>query len=141
MLNVSFDTPERRAFARRLGGGYYVEDNRLRGNVRLLEGQVNHHNAGSGSVRLVPVRAVALVVTDASGCESCFGFMQFPESLVDESGATIMPLPLGDQWMFKDYIDTPDPRYRAIVREFEQAGYLESSKDEFTSSAGSGAAS
>jgi hypothetical protein len=141
VLNVSFDTPERRAFARRLGGGYYVEDDRLRGNVRLLEGQVNHHNAESGSVRLVPFRAVALVVTDASGCESCFGFMQFPESLVDESGATIMPLPLGDRWMFKDYIDTPDPRYRAIVREFEQAGYLASSKDEFTSSAGSGAAS
>jgi hypothetical protein len=141
VLNVSFDTPERRAFARRLGGGYYVEDDRLRGNVRLLEGQVNHHNAEAGSVRLVPVRAVALVVTDASGCESCFGFMQFPESLVDESGATIMPLPLGDRWMFKDYIDTPDPRYRAIVREFDQAGYLASSKDEFTSSAGSGAAS
>ena len=141
VLNVSFDTPERRAFARRLGGGYYVEDERLRGNVRLLEGQVNHHNAESGSVRLVPVRAVALVVTDVSGCESCFGFMQFPESLVDESGATIMPLPLGERWMFKDYIDTPDPRYRAIVREFDQAGYLASSKDEFTSSASSETAS
>jgi len=141
VLNVSFDTPERRAFARRLGGGYYVEDYRLRGNVRLLDGQVNHHNAESGSVRLVPVRAVALVVTDASGCESCFGFVQFPESLVDESGATIMPLPFGEQWVFKDYIDTPDPRYRAIVREFDQAGYLASSNDEFTSSACSGAAS
>jgi hypothetical protein len=33
--------------------------------------------------------------------------------------------------MFKDYIDTPDPRYRAIVRDFEQAGYLSSTKDEF----------
>ncbi len=70
VLNVSFDTPERRAFARRIGGGYYVEDDRLRGNVRLLEGQVNHHNADSGSVRLVPFRALALVVTDASGCEN-----------------------------------------------------------------------
>jgi hypothetical protein len=80
VLNVPFDTPERRAFARRLGSGYYVEDERLRGAVRLREGQVNHHNAQSGSVCLVPVRAVALVVTDVCGCESCIGFMQFPES-------------------------------------------------------------
>jgi hypothetical protein len=91
-------------------------------------------------VRLAPVRAVVLAVTDAVGCESCFGFMQFPACLIDESGATIMPLPAGDRWTFKDFIDTPDPRYRAIVREFEQAGYLASSKDEFTSSADSGAA-
>jgi hypothetical protein len=40
-------------------------------------------------------------------------------------------LPSGDNWIFKDCIDIPDPRYRAIVREFEQAGYLASSKDEF----------
>jgi hypothetical protein len=136
VLNVSFDTPERRAFARRLGGGYYVEDERLRGAVRLREGQVDHHNAESGSVRLVSVRAVALVVTDASGCDSCFGFMQFPGCLVDESGVTVMPLPSGDNWMFKDSIDTPDPRYRAIVREFEQAGYLVLSKDEFARASG-----
>jgi hypothetical protein len=50
--------------------------------------------------------------------------------------ATIMPLPTGDRWTFKDYIDTPDPRYRAIVREFEQAGYLASSKDEFARATG-----
>lgn len=131
VLNVSFDTPERRAFARRLGGGYYVEDERLRGNVRLCEGQVDHHNTQAGAVRLVPVRAVVLAVTDAAGGESCFGFMQFPDQLVDQSGADIMPLSTGGQWMFKDFIDSPDPRYRAIVREFEQAGYLASSKDEF----------
>lgn len=135
-LNVSFDTPERRAFARRLGGGYYVEDERLRGNVRLREGQVDHHNAQAGAVRLVPVRAVVLAVTDAAGSESCFGFMQLPDQLVDESGAMIMPLPTGDQWMFKDFIDTPNPRYRAIVREFEKAGYLASSRDEFARATG-----
>jgi hypothetical protein len=38
VLNAPFDTPERRAFARRLCGGYYVEDERLRGAVRLREG-------------------------------------------------------------------------------------------------------
>lgn len=131
VLNVSFDTPERQAFARRLGCGYYIEDERLRGDVRLREGQVDHHNTKAGAVRLVPVRAIVLVVTDAAGGESCFGFMQFPYNLVDECGATIMPLPACDRWMFKDFIDTPDPRYRAIVREFEQAGYLSSSKNEF----------
>jgi hypothetical protein len=131
VLNVSFDTPERRAFALRLGGGYYVEDERLRGDVQLSDGQVDHHNAQAGAVRLVPVRAVVLAVTDAAGCESCFGFMQFPDCLVDESGVTVMHLPSGDNWMFKGCIDTPDPRFRAIVREFEQAGYLALSKDEF----------
>ena len=140
VLNVPFDTPERRTFARRLGGGYYVEDERLRGAVRLREGQVDHHNAQAGAVRLVPVRAVVLAVTDAAGCESCFGFMQFPGCLVDESGVTVMPLPSGDSWMFKDCIDTPDPRYRAIVREFERAGYLLFSRDEFARSTGAGSA-
>lgn len=136
VLNVSFDTPERRAFARRLGGGYYVEDERLRGDVRLREGQVDHHNSQAGVVRLVPLRAVVLVVTDATGIESCFGFMQFPNSLIDQSGVMIMPLPAGDRWTFKDFIDTPNPRYRAIVREFEQAGYLVSSRDEFARAIG-----
>ena len=131
VLNVSFDTLERKAFARRLGSGYYVEDERIRVDVRLREGQVDHHNTQAGAVRLVPVRAVALAVTDAVGCESCFGFMQFPGCLVNESGATVMPLPSGDNWIFKDCIDIPDPRYRAIVREFERAGFLASSKDEF----------
>lgn len=140
MLNVSFDTPERRAFAQRLGSGYYVEDERLLGNVPFREGQVDHHNTQAGAVRLVPVRAVVLAVTDAAGGESCFGFMQFPDKLVDESGSDIMPLPTGDQWMFKDFIDTPDPRYRAIVREFEQAGYLASSKDEFACAFGASSA-
>jgi hypothetical protein len=140
VLNLSFDTPERRAFARRLGSGYYVEDERLLENVSFRDGQVDHHNTEAGVVRLVPVRAVVLAVTDATGGESCFGFMQFPDQLVDQSGATIMPLPVEGRWTFKDFIDTPDPRYRAIVREFEQAGYLATSKDEFTSSADSGAA-
>ena len=131
VLNVAFDTPERRAFARRFGGGFYVEDERLRGDVQLREGQVIHHNPEAGSVRLVPIRAVALVATDAFGCESCFGFLRFPDHLVDETGQVVMSLGTGSQWMFKDYIDTPDPRYRAIVRDFEQAGYLSSTKDEF----------
>jgi hypothetical protein len=74
-----------------------------------------------------------LAVTDAAGGETCFGFMQFHSSLVDESGITITPLPTSDRWTFKDFIDTPDPRYRAIIREFEQAGYLVSDKDEFAS--------
>jgi hypothetical protein len=141
VLNVPFDTPKRRAFARRLGGGYYVEDERLRGEIRFCEGLVDHHNTQAGAVRLVPLRAVVLVVVDASGCESCFGFMQFPEYLADDSGSTIMPLPTGDGWTFKDQIETPDPRFRAIVREFERAGYLAFSTDEFVSSteAGSGA--
>jgi len=98
VLNLLFDTPERRAFAMRLGGGYYVEDERLCGAARLLQGQVDHHNTQAGSVSLVPVRAVVLAVTDAAGCESSFGFMQFPEYLADESGSPIMRLPKGDVW-------------------------------------------
>lgn len=64
--------------------------------------------------------------------------MQFPDCLIDESGKTIMPLPTGNGWIFKDFIDTPDPRYRAIVREFEQAGHLASSKDEFVGTINAG---
>lgn len=136
VLNVPFDTEEQRAFARRLGGGYYVEDEKLRGDVQLGAGQVFHHNSVSGSVRLVPTCAAVLVVTDESGCESAFGFMRFPNQLVDTSGKTVVKLEANEGWKFKDYIDSPDTRYRALVREFQRAGYLASSSDEFARSAG-----
>lgn len=97
VLNVPFDTPERRRFSRRLGGAI-----RDKGD------------------RVDPKHGVVLVVTDERGAETCFGFLRFPPG----SG-------IGPDWRFRDFIDSPDSRYREIVRMFDAAGYMSSVRDEF----------
>ena len=77
VLNVPFDSRERREFARRLGGGITVTDERLKGVIMPSEADAYRHNPVEGSCRLVPQHGVVLVVTDEQGCETCFGFFKF----------------------------------------------------------------
>lgn len=123
-----FDTPERRQFARRVARGLTVEDARLRG-VELAEGLCWSSVPAEGLCRLVPEHGVLLVATDARGIEAVFGFFRFPVAVTDRRGRVVMPLPLG--WSGRDSLGSPDPRYRAIVALFREAGYLESELDEF----------
>ena len=37
----------------------------------------------------------------------------------------------GADWVFRDFVDSPDPRYREIVRMFAKAGYVSQEKDEY----------
>src|SRR5688572_13523179 len=61
VLNAPFDTKERRDYARRLGGSFTVQDERLKGVALPLEGQVRDYDAISGSCRLIPEHGVVLV--------------------------------------------------------------------------------
>lgn len=131
VLNVPFDTDERRDFARRLGGSFTVQDDRLKGIAVPAHGQIRDHLPVSGECRLIPERGVVLVVTDERGCESCFGFFKYPEQVVDIHGRTLAESALGGAWTFRDFVDSPDPRYREIVERFRTAGYVESVRDEF----------
>jgi hypothetical protein len=131
VLNVPFDTPERREFANRLGGNFTLQDARLRGVAIPAPGQLRNHDPESGECRLFPERAVVLVVTDERGYETCFGFFQFPEHIVDIHGANLADTGLEGRWWFRDFVDSPDPRYRALVTKFSKRGFVQTATDEF----------
>ena len=131
VLNVPFDTPERREFANRLGGNFTLQDKRLKGAAIPAPGQVRNHDPESGECRLFPERAVVLVAADEHGCEACFGFFKFPEHITDIHGAIPAATGLEGRWWFRDFVDSPDPRYRALVGYFERAGYTKHVRDEF----------
>jgi hypothetical protein len=131
VLNVLFDNPARRDFSRHLGGSFAIEDERLKGVALPAAGQVRDHNPVSGTCRLVPERGVVLVVTDEGGRETCFGFFQFPEAIADVHGRTITQSGLGNTWSYRDFVNTPDQRYRDIVGRFVPAGYAKNVKDEY----------
>ena len=130
VLNVPFDTEERRDFARRLGMTFTIMDERLKG-ATVRNGEVYCHDPTAGECQLFPKRGVVLVLTDERGCEACFGFFKFPERVVDIHGREVARTELNGAWTFRDFVDSPDPRYREIVGAFSQAGFVKSLKDEF----------
>ena len=80
---------------------------------------------------MIPERGVVLVVTDEHGCEVCFGFFKFPEKVIDIHGAVLADTGLEGRWWFRDFVDSPDPRFRIIVSHFEKTGYAQKVRDEF----------
>ena len=131
VLNVPFDTPERREFSNRLGGNFTLQDERLKGVAMPAPGQLRNHDPESGECRLFPQHGVVLVATDERGCEACFGFFKFPEHITDIHGAILADTGLEGRWWFRDFVDSPDPRFRALVGHFERAGYTKHVRDEF----------
>ena len=130
IVNGPFDTPERRGFARRVARGLLVDDARLRGAELPPEACWSIGSDGSWC-RLAPEWGVFLVVTDARGCETVFGFFRYPRLIRDLAGREVMPVPDAGDWICGGCVDSPDPRYRAIARRFAEAGYLASEIDEF----------
>lgn len=131
VLHATFDTPERRRFARQLTTGFFIEDERLRGVALPAEAAVWEHNPHDGSCHLLPSQGVVLVITDDQGCETVFGFFQFAASVMDIHGRTLAETGLAGRWHLSQFLDSPDPRFREIVRRFADAGFLESDRDEF----------
>jgi hypothetical protein len=131
LLNGPFDTAERREFSRRLGSGFTIQAEELRGSVLPAEGQIRNHNPHSGECRLDPIHGVVLVITDEQGCESCFGFFKYPEHIFDIYGAVISATQIAPRWTFRAFVNSPDPRYRQIVEAFSKAGFLKRATDEF----------
>ena len=131
VLNASFDTTERREFSRRLVTGLHVEDERLKGVALPAPGMIWSHDQQHGEARVIPRKAVALILTDEHQCETIFGFFKYPEEVLDIHGKAIAKTGLKNRWVSRDFVDSPDPRFRKIVRRFSDAGYLESEKDEF----------
>ena len=70
-------------------------------------------------------------MTDEQGCETVFGFGRYPAALRDINGRELLKTEVGNRWYFRDFIDSPDQRFRKIVKRFADAGYLEAERDEF----------
>jgi hypothetical protein len=108
VLNVPFDTPERREFSRRLGGSLTVQDERLKGVALPARNLIRDHDPVSGECRIYPEHGVVLVVTDEHGCEASFGFFRFPQQLRDIHGKILAETGLAGAWRF--------PRLRGLTR-------------------------
>jgi hypothetical protein len=131
VLNAIFDNPERKEFARRLTSGLKLESEELRGAAILREGQVWSHNPQTGFCRVIPQQAVLLIVTNEKRQESAFGFFPYPAVLKDLNRRDLVKTGAAKRWTFSDFVDSPDPRYRHIVKLFRNAGYLENERDEY----------
>ena len=90
----------------------------------------------NGSCRVIPKRGVVLTVTDEKKRESVFGFLQFPAALVDLNGREVVKTDQGDRWTYQSFVNSPDERFRKIVKRFAEAGYLDVERDEFAKTNG-----
>jgi len=132
--NVVFDTPKKLEAARLLASGARLQSPKLKGVVLLREGQVLVHDNENGSCGLMPERAVFLFVRAGEEEAVGFGFVQLPAVLVDLNGKEVLKTLFGDRWVLESSVNSPDERYRKIVRRFADAGYLDLEKDEFAES-------
>jgi hypothetical protein len=131
VVNGVFDTTERKQFSRRLTAGLPVEDARLKGANLPDDSRVWQLDASGGSCRVPPSSGVVLVVTNERGEETVMGFLRFPETVKDVQGRIVAETGLGGAWWFRDFLKTPDPRYRMLVRKFAEAGFLETERDDY----------
>jgi hypothetical protein len=131
VLDAPFDTPERKQFARRLTTGLLINDERLKGAVLPADSRIWEHDRKLGTAHVLPTQGVVIVVTDEQKLETIFGFFRYPETVKDIDGRVVGETHLADRWQFCDFVDSPDPRFRQIVRLFADAGFLDSETDEF----------
>ena len=131
VLQLKFETAEQRVFARRLGASFVVGSDDFKGIAAAGQDSSFGYTPSAGSRRLIPEAAVVLVVTDEQKREACFGFLRFPAEGVHSDGKKCTPLPWNGDWIFHDFINTPDPRFREIVKAFADAGFLEEERDDF----------
>ena len=121
---VPFDTEERQSFARRLTTGEEFQSDVFKG-IDVVEAYQS--DPDTGRVRLLPEEGAFLVVTDERGNEIVFGFFRYPDEIRGEETGFC-------GWMFRDWVTSPDPRYRRIVRAFADAGFLDEERDEYAHS-------
>lgn len=132
LLDGPFDTTERLQFARRLTTGLPLEDPRLQHAKLAKQRGIWFHHPESGTCRVAPIYGVILILTDERKNESTLGFFRYPTEIVDDDHQTVMTIPNSADWMFSEFLKTPDPRFRILVRRFAEAGYLALEHDDYS---------
>lgn len=133
LLDGPFDTAERVQFARRLTTGLPLEDPRLKDAQLSNQQAIWFHNPETGTCRVAPEYGVVLILTDERKMESVLGFFRYPLEIVDDDHQAVMNIPDAGDWMFSEFLKTPDQRYRILVRKFAEAGYLALEHDDYRS--------
>lgn len=132
VLNGPFDTEQKKQFARRITSGLLVNDPRLKGITLLDASKVWSYDREKGECRVIPEYGVLLVLTDERECETVFGFLSYPDELTDFNQKELAVMPHKGHWFFHDFVNTPDIRYRKVVKMFADAGFVEQERDEYT---------
>ena len=133
VFTATFTTPEQREFARRIHISLPMRDEKLERDALPCGEQVLDFDAKAGRCRLLPVQAEVLVVTDEYQNETVFAFARYPEVLKDINRRPLLKILVGGEWHFSNFIQSPDPRYRQIVKRFADAGYVKAVSDDFAS--------
>ncbi len=131
VFEAKFDTKDERTFARRIGVLVPVTDTKLQGVALPDPKQYLDYDTESGRCRILPESAVVLVVTNEHGMETVFAFCRYPETLNDINGNALVKVPVGGRWHFSGVIQSPDLRYRSIVKQFASGGYAKAERDDF----------
>jgi len=92
-----------------------------------------NHYQQHGAARIIPRKAVVLILTDEHQRETIFEFFKYPAGITDIHGKLIAEPGLKNRWVSRDFVDSPDLPFSKIVRRFADAGFLESERDEFDS--------
>ena len=131
VLDAPFDTAEQKQFARRLTTGLPVEDIRLKGANLPDDSRVWHHDSTSGSCRVPPSRGVVLVVTHETGCETIFGFFQFPEAVLDTRRRVVAETGIERSVVVPDFVKVRTSASGRSSTSSGDAGFVEEEVDEY----------
>ena len=133
-IDCVFRSVDQLDFARRICVLPWVEDERLKTVDFSTDPAVHRQDRELGECGVFPVHGVVLVVVNETGLETTFGFLKFPpaiEGMTDVGSRVRIENPVGADWRFGQRVQSPDPRYRALVRDFAEAGFLASEEDEY----------
>ncbi len=135
-IDCVFRSVDQLDFARRICVLPCLSDERLKTVDFSSDPAVHRQDRELGECGIFPLHGVILVVVNEAGHEATFGFLKFPSLIVGiaEDGSRVrIENPVGSDWSFGQRVQSPDPRYRTLVRDFTDAGLFASEEDDYNS--------
>jgi len=135
-VDCVFRSVDQLDFARRVCILPWVADERIKSADFSSDPAVWRQDREAGECGIYPTSGVILVVVNEAGHETTFGFLKFPPSIVgiaEDGSKVLIEDPVRSDWRFHQRVQSPDPRYRALVRDFADAGFLASEEDDYDS--------
>lgn len=133
-VNCVFRSVDQLDFARRVCLLPWITDERIKSADFSSDPAVCRQDREAGECNVYPISGVILVVVNEAGHEATFGFLKFPQTIAgitDDGSRVLVETPGLSGWQFQQRVQSPDPRYRALVRDFADAGFLASAEDDY----------